>query len=98
MKPKDFDVDFATFLRNAGTMMPGWESEKWIDKLNPTYRQKLIRRLYGYYMMRRSKYDGLAEQSPMVRRTWPDIFSSMEDEQVPRLEKTRRIRVALNQD
>lgn len=41
----------------------------------------------------------------MVRRTWPDIFSSMDDEQVPnskknleRLEKTRRIRVALNQD
>ena len=34
--------------------------EKWIKKLNPTYRQKLIRRLYGYYMMRRSKHEGLS--------------------------------------
>lgn len=38
--------------------------EKWIDKLNPTYRHKLIRRLYGYYTMRR---EGFVSKNPRSR-------------------------------
>ena len=118
-KKEDFMRPFGEFLKMATRKMSeyprrqsspiyghrpiGEPSEKWIDKLNPTYRQKFIKRLYGYYMMRKSKYDGLAEQSSMVRRTWPNIFSSMEDEPGPNskenletLEKMRRMRIAQN--
>lgn len=35
---------------------PDEPGEKWMDKLNPNYRRKFIRRLYQYYLMRREGF------------------------------------------
>lgn len=79
--------------------------EKWIDKLNPTYKRKLIRRLYQYYAMRRSQYEDISESSD-IDDAWRDYrswkLSQGEDwgpntkDNLDRLERIRRMGVARN--